>query len=81
MLWSLGLVRLAMVLWHLNAILPFVFLSVFVTLHICGEMYVNVAQLLFLFMLVCSVVRFVLCFIWCLRLCIIVGGKPLCWAM
>ena len=42
-----------------------------------GEMYVNVAHLLFLFVLVCNVVRFVLCFIWCRSFCIIVGGKPL----
>ena len=59
MLSFLGLVMLAVVLWHLNAILPFVFLSVLVTLRICGEMYVNVAHLLFFFMLVCSAVRFV----------------------
>ena len=70
-----------MVFRHLNAIIKFVFLNMFVTLRICGEMYVNVVHLLFLFMLVCSMVHFVLCFIWCLSFCIIVGGKPLCWAM
>jgi len=32
---------------------------------------------LFLFVLVCNVVRFILCFIWCRSFCIIVGGKPL----
>ena len=37
-------------------------------------------SLLFLFVLVCNVVRFVLCFIWCRSFCIIVGGKPLRWA-
>ena len=41
-----GLIILAMVLRHLNAILTFVFLTMFVTLRICGEMYVNVAHLL-----------------------------------
>jgi hypothetical protein len=46
-----------------------------------GEMYVNVAHLLFLFVFVCTMVRFVLCFIWCLSFCIIVSGKPLRWAM
>ena len=66
-----GLIRLAMVFRHLNAILKFVFLNMFVTLHICGEMYVKVVHLL----------HFVLCFIWCLSFCIIVGGKPLSWAM
>ena len=61
MSWSLGgLISLAMVFRHLNAILTFVFLNMFVTLHICGEMYVKVAHFLFLFMLVCSMVRFVL---------------------
>ena len=44
---------LAMVFRHLKTILTFVFLNMFVTLHICGEMYVNVAYLLFLFVLVC----------------------------
>ena len=37
-----------MVLWHLYAILMFVFLNMFVTLRICGEIYVNVAHFLFL---------------------------------
>ena len=76
-----GFMILAMVFRHLKAILTFVFLNMFVTLRICGEMYVNVAHLLFLFVLVCNVVRFVLCFIWCRSFCIIVGGKPLRWAM
>jgi hypothetical protein len=53
--WSLGgFIGLAMVLWHLYAILMFVFLNMFVTLRICGEMYVNVAH--FLFLLWCGVV-------------------------
>jgi len=57
--WSLdGLIKLAMVLRHLNAILMFVLLNMFVTLHICGDMYVNVAH--FLFLLSRGVVRFVL---------------------
>jgi len=78
---SLGLVRLAVVLWHLNAILPFVFLSVLVTLRICGEMYVNVAHLFFLFMLVCNAVCFVSYCIWCLSFCTIAGGKTFCRAV
>jgi len=62
MSWSLGgLLILAMVFRHLKAILTFVFLNMFVSLRICGEMYV--AHLLFLFVLVCTVVCFVLCFI------------------
>jgi len=82
MSWSLGgLMILAVVFRHLKAIITFVFLNMFVTLRICGEMCVNVAHLLFLFVLVCSVVCFVLYFIWCLSFCIIVGGKPLRWAM
>ena len=47
---------LAMVFRHLKATLMFVFLNIFVTLRICGKMYVNVAHLLFLFVLVCNVV-------------------------
>ena len=78
--WSLGsLIRLAMVLRHLYAILIFVLLNMFVALRICGEMYVNVAR--FLFLLSCGVVRFVLCSVWYLSLCITVGGKLFCWAM
>jgi len=50
---------LAMVFRHLKAILTFVFLNMFVSLRICREMYVNVAHLLFLFVLVYSVVCFV----------------------
>jgi hypothetical protein len=57
--WSLGgLIKLAMVLQHLYAILMFVLLSMFVTLRICGDMYVNVAH--FLFLLSRGVVRLVL---------------------
>ena len=37
-----------MVLRHLYAILMFVFQNMFVTLCICGDMYVNVAHVLFL---------------------------------
>ena len=47
---------LAVVFWHLKAILKFVFLNMFVTLRICGEMYVNVAHLLFFSCL---------CVVWC----------------
>jgi len=54
-----GLIRLAMVLRHLYAILMFEFLNMLVTLRICREMYVNVAH--FLFLLWCGVVYFVLC--------------------
>jgi len=54
-----GLIRLAMVLRHLYAILMFEFLNMFLTLLICGEIYVNVAH--FLFLLSCGVVCFVLC--------------------
>ena len=43
-----------MVLRHLYAILMFEILNMLVTLCICGEMYVNVAQ--FLFLLSCGVV-------------------------
>jgi hypothetical protein len=57
MLWSCeGLIRLAMVLRHLNAILTFVFPNMFVTLRICGEMKVNVTHIYF-----CSC----LCVLWC----------------
>ena len=42
-----GLIKLAVVLQHLYAILIFVLLNMFVTLHICGDMYVNVAHFLF----------------------------------
>jgi len=59
-----GLMILAMVFRHLKALLKFVFLNMFGTLHIYGEMYVNVAHLLLLFVLVCSLVCLVLCFIW-----------------
>jgi len=53
--WSLGgLIKLAMVLRHLYAILMFVFLNMFVTLRICRDMYVNVAH--FLFLVSCDVV-------------------------
>ena len=72
---------LAMVFQDLKAILTFVFFNMFATLRICGEMYVNVAHLLFLFVLVCNVVRLVLCFNRCRSFCITVGGKPLYWAM
>ena len=68
-----------MVLRHLYAILMFVFLNMLVTFLICGEMLVNVAH--FLFLLSCGVGRSVLCSIWCLSLCITVGGKPFCWAI
>ena len=55
--WSLGvLIKLAMVLRHLYAILMFVFLNIFVTLCICGDMYVNVAHLILLSCGVCFVV-------------------------
>ena len=76
-----GLIILAVVLRHLKAILTLVFLNMFVTLRICGEMYVNIAHLLFLFVFVCTMARFVFCFIWCRIFCIIVSGKPLHWAM
>jgi len=76
-----GLIILAMVFRHLKTVLTFVFLNIFVTLRICGQMYVNVAHLLFLSVLVCTVVCFVLCFIWCRSFCITVGGKALRWAM
>ena len=39
-----GLIILVMVLRHLKSILTFVFLNMFVTLHICREMYVNIAH-------------------------------------
>ena len=54
-----GLIRLTVVLRHLYAILMFVFQNMFVTLCICGDMYVNVAHVLFL--LSCGVVRFDVC--------------------
>ena len=76
-----GLIILAMVLRHLKAILTFVSLNMFVTLRICGGMNVNVAQLLFLSVFMCAMVRFVLCFIWCRNFCINASGKPLLWAM
>ena len=41
-----GLMILAMVFRHLKAILTFVFLNMFVTLCICGEMYVNVERII-----------------------------------
>jgi len=42
MLWSFeGLIRLAMVFLHLNAILTFVFLNMFVNLRICGETHIE----------------------------------------
>jgi len=68
-----------MVLQHLYVILMSVFLNKFVILRICGEMYVKVAH--FLFFLSHGEMRFVLCSIWCLSLCIIAGGKPFCWAI
>jgi len=74
MLWSFeGLIILATVFQHLNAILTFVFLDMFVTLRICGEMYVNVTHLSFLFIFMRGVLYFVLCFIWCLGFCIMHG--------
>ena len=76
MLWSCeGLIRLAMVLRHLNAILTFVFLNMFVTLRICGVMLANVTNLLFLFMIVCVVVCFVISFIRLLRFVLSWVGK------
>ena len=35
----------------------------------------------FMFFLYCGEVCFVLCSVWCLSLCIIVGGKSFCWAI
>jgi len=46
---------LSMVFRHLKSILTFVFLNMFVTLRICGEIYVNVAHLLFFFSCLCVV--------------------------
>ena len=48
-----------MVLRHLYAILLFVFLNMLVTFRICGEIYVNVAN--FLFLLSCGAGCSVLC--------------------
>ena len=76
-----GLMVLGLVFLHLKAILMFVFLNMFVTLRICGQKYVSVVHLLFFFVLVCNVVRFVLCFIWCRSFCIIFGGRKLRCAM
>ena len=70
-----------MVFRHLNAIFMFVFLNRFVILHMCGEMKVNVAHFLFLFMFVCGAVCFVFCFIWRLSFCNIVGGRLLRYAV
>jgi len=78
--WSLGsFIRWPKVLWHLNATLTFVFLNLFVTLRIWGDIYVNVVH--FLFLLSGGVVCVYLCSIWCLSLCIIVRGKQFLWAM
>ena len=58
--WSLGgLILFAMVLRHLYAILMYVLLNILVTLHICGDMYVNVAHFLFF----CHVVWLVLFYV------------------
>ena len=59
--WSLGvLIKLAMVLRHLYAILMFMFLNIFVTLRICGDMYVNVSHFLFCCHVVWCVLFYVL---------------------
>ena len=77
-----GLIRLPMVLRHLNAIFTFEFLNRFVILRVCWEIKVNIAHFfLFLFMFLCCAVCFDFCFIWRLNFCNIVGGKPLRCAM
>ena len=72
---------LGLVFLHLKAILMFVFLNMFLTLRIFGQNYVSVDNLLFFFVLVCNVERFVLCFISCRSFCMIVGGRKLRCAM
>ena len=59
-----GFDNLAMVLRHLKSILTFVFLNMFVTLHVWREMYVNMAH-------ICSCP----CVLWCVLSYVLSGAE------